>query len=535
MRVSALDTLNYKFNNASRPASPSPPYNASMNELKNPTDIAREALKRLAMKHLLPTPANFQICYNEIAGLPDIQPFPEKPLRQLVDSLVPHHQGQNVHLDAMTQAIAKRSWQGINESLLGFISAAAARPSAPSSTGVESGLAPDLALSLGRVIESFAPFFTSDNPRAHGSAAELAALLKQPNVSLEKVRQSLEVMACHIRSGVEEQLEIRDALLKLLHLIIQNIGELGIDDRWLKGQIDGLLNSIAPPLTLRHLDEMERRMRDVLEKQGRARARSVAAQQEMREMLSEFIESLARMNSSSSAFETQIEETARQVEKVSTPDELKPLLQGVISATHAMAEESALSREQLKTLQQKVEVTEAELIQLHHELDNASALARHDPLTDALNRKGLDEALLRELSGMRRKETPLSITLLDIDNFKKLNDSLGHDAGDGALIHLANVARRNIRPSDTLARYGGEEFVILMPDTALDEGIEVITRLQRELTKAIYLSGSERVLITFSAGVAQVAPEESGSDAIRRADQAMYLAKRAGKNRVFGG
>lgn len=251
-------------------------------------------------------------------------------------------------------------------------------------------------------------------------------------------------------------------------------------------------------------------------------------------MLSEFIDSLAAMNQSSSTFESQIEETARQIEQVTTPEELRPLIEGVISATHAMAEESAHSREQLRSLQAKVEVTEAELIQLHQELDNASALARHDPLTDALNRKGLDEALIREMSSMRRKETTLSVSLLDIDNFKQLNDRLGHDVGDGALVHLADVTRRHIRPSDTLARYGGEEFVILMPDTALAEGVEVITRLQRELTKALYLSGREKLLITFSAGVAQVGVDESGGDAIRRADKAMYLAKRAGKNRVFG-
>lgn len=506
-----------------------------MNELKNPTDIAREALKRLAAKHLQPTPANFQVCYNEIAGLPDVPPFPERPLRQLASTLVPHDPPQAAHLDALGQAIAKRSWQGVIDAVAAFAQAGGARPSVIPAGMVPELLATDLALSLARVVEGFSPFFGSDSPRSVAAADELVRLLRQPKIEIHTVRNALDVMACHVRSGVEEQQEIRDSLLKLLHLIIHNIGELGIDDRWLKGQIDGLLASIAPPLTLRHLDEMERRMRDVLEKQGRARIRSVAAQQEMREMLSEFIKSLAQMNRSSSEFEVRIEETARQVEKVTTPDELKPLLEGVISATHAMAEESAHSREQLKNLQQKVEVTEAELIQLHHELDSASALARHDPLTDALNRKGLDEALLREMASMRRKEAPLSVSLLDIDNFKRLNDSLGHDAGDGALIHLANVTRGNIRPSDTLARYGGEEFVILMPDTALDEGIEVITRLQRELTKAIYMSGSERVLITFSAGVAEVGQEEAGSDAIRRADQAMYLAKRAGKNRVFGG
>ena len=126
------------------------------------------------------------------------------------------------------------------------------------------------------------------------------------------------------------------------------------------------------------------------------------------------------------------------------------------------------------------------------------------------------------------------MSLLDIDNFKKLNDSLGHAAGDQALAHLATVARECMRPQDTLARYGGEEFVILLPDTPLEKGIEAMTRLQRELTKRFFLSGTEKILITFSAGVAQLVEGESGMDAVKRADQAMYLAKRAGKNRVIG-
>jgi diguanylate cyclase len=357
------------------------------------------------------------------------------------------------------QAITRRSWQGITDALVGFIVAGVERPVGAAGTAVAvEHLSSDFAMTLGRVIDGFLPFFGSDSPRSVAQAAELVLLLKQPQVDASAVRNGLEQLIYHVRAAVEEQLEIRDSLLKLLHLIVANIGELGLDDRWLKGQIDGLLASISPPLTLRHLDEMERRMREVLEKQGGVRARSVAAQQEMRGMLSEFIDRLATMSQSSSAFEVRIEESARQIEAVKTPEELKPLLDGMIAATHLMVEESAQARQNLVSLQKKVEETEAELVQLQHELDNASALARHDPLTDALNRKGLDEALLRELSSMRRKETSLSVSLLDIDNFKKLNDSLGHDAGDGALIHLANVTRQHIRPSDTLARYGGEEL-----------------------------------------------------------------------------
>jgi len=252
-------------------------------------------------------------------------------------------------------------------------------------------------------------------------------------------------------------------------------------------------------------------------------------------MLSAFIERLATMSESSTTFQGRIEESALEIEQVKNIEDLAPLLKKVISATRVMAEETAGSREQLKILQSKVLATEAELVQLHLELDSASALARHDPLTDTLNRKGLDEALAREIAGARRKDSLLSICLLDIDNFKKLNDRLGHDVGDDALIHLVNVTRGCMRPSDTLARYGGEEFVILMPETPLEHGVEAMIRLQRELTKEFFLSGKERVLITFSAGVAQLAADETGVDAIKRADQAMYLAKRAGKNRVLSG
>jgi diguanylate cyclase len=199
-----------------------------------------------------------------------------------------------------------------------------------------------------------------------------------------------------------------------------------------------------------------------------------------------------------------------------------------------MAHDSLTARDELRGMRERALATDAELSKLHQELDRVSAQARHDPLTGALNRQGLDEALNREISNVRRKETPLCMALLDIDNFKKLNDQLGHTTGDVALAHLVTVAREAMRPQDTLARYGGEEFVLLLPDTPLDKGIEAMTRLQRELSKRFFLAGTEKILITFSAGVAQLAPDETGPDAIKRADQAMYLAKRSGKNRVLG-
>jgi diguanylate cyclase (GGDEF)-like protein len=128
-------------------------------------------------------------------------------------------------------------------------------------------------------------------------------------------------------------------------------------------------------------------------------------------------------------------------------------------------------------------------------------MVRHDQLTGALNRKGLEETLDRELARAQRRQTPICLALLDVDNFKRLNDTYGHQTGDDALIHLARVIRETMRPHDTLARYGGEEFLIILPDTSIDDAMTALTRLQRELTKRFFLHNNEKLLITFSAGV----------------------------------
>lgn len=503
------------------------------NENKHPSAIAREALKLLTTRKLQPTPVNFQSCYNEIAGLPDQAPFPDQALRQVVGVLQTGNAQQENALRLLGEAIDGRNWRGMQEALLAFV---AAFPGGDvRETKVLEVLPPLLAQKLALFVESVLPALVDGDEHLVLVATELLQSLRQPVVEITGVQGCLSSFAQLVSFAAEEQQEIRNSLHELLQLIIENIGDLSLDDSWLKGQIDGLLTAVAPPLTLRRLDETGRRLRDVMARQHEAKSRALEVQEEMRQMLGAFIERLAGMNASSEVFQQKIEESARQIEKVRHLEDLAPLLQDVIVATRAMAEESSSSREQLKSLQDKVLVTEAELAALHRELESASALARHDPLTDILNRKGLDEALAREIAGMRRKGQPLSLCLLDIDNFKKLNDQLGHAVGDEALIHFVNVARNCMRPSDSLARYGGEEFVVLMPDTLLDQGVEAMVRLQRELTKAFFLAGTDKLLITFSAGVSQLAPDESGESALDRADRAMYLAKRAGKNRVMAG
>ncbi len=515
---------------------------------RTPAEIARETFKLLSLKKLAPTPENYQTLYHEVAGTMVPAHFPFERLRLIAAALPAKNPGQQKQCGLLESAIGQRSWDGVQNALVGYAGfGMLGTAAAGGSTGfVDSGfstpaahsnpaLTPEFMEQIARLIDNALPALGTDDPRFLEQARELLDFIRQPVPDLPRTKTMLANFTHRLSFTAEDQSEIKVALLQLLHLVFANIGELCMDDQWLRGQIDALVVASTPPLSLRRLDEVQRRLVDVIAKQSDAKARAVEAQMQMRQLLAAFVDRLSLMGESSGAYHEKIEECARQIEQVQSIEELGPVLQSALSATRSMALDTQNARDQLQSMRAKTAQAEAEISKLHLELDRVSAQARHDPLTGALNRRGMDEVILREIANARRKGTPLCLALLDIDNFKKLNDDLGHEAGDEALTHLANVTRESMRPQDTLARYGGEEFVIVLPDTLLELGVATLTRLQRELTKKFFLRDNLKVLITFSAGVAQIGTEETGGDCLKRADQAMYLAKRNGKNRVLAG
>jgi len=330
---------------------------------KKPFEIAREALKQLTARKMTPTPANYQAIYSEVAGIPIEPPFPADRLRDIAQALPIKTPGQQKQRGLLDSAIGQLNWDGVKNALMaygGFSPAA----TAPAGAGVLAttpvlaasvspasnapALTADFFEQIARLIEYALPALGNEDARFNEQTQLLIKAMRQPGADVLAVKLMLGNFGNRLSFAAEDQAEIKVTLLKLLHLIIENIGELSLDDRWLKGQIDALLTASKPPLTLRRLDDVERRLKDVIFKQTEAKGRALEAQEEMRQMLATFIERLSQMTESTSVFHGKMEENARLIEQAKTLTEIAPVLKEVVSATRSMANDSLNARDELR-------------------------------------------------------------------------------------------------------------------------------------------------------------------------------------------
>ena len=160
-------------------------------------------------------------------------------------------------------------------------------------------------------------------------------------------------------------------------------------------------------------------------------------------------------------------------------------------------------------------------------------LAYYDPLTGLPNRRFFFDHASLILESVKRYRTPLTLLLMDLDHFKNVNDTYGHEAGNVVLKNFADVLRKSSRKSDLPARLGGEEFALLMPNTDLQQGRVVAERIRQEFQNSIIVYEGREIKMTLSGGLASYGPDVEGiDDLIRMADEALYKAKELGRNRI---
>jgi diguanylate cyclase len=548
------------------------------------SEAARETLIELASRKLAPTPENYTQVFQEISGTPpavSTEPAPAAPtpklnvswsalIQDLLRQLETPHKGITITrkkdgLETVLNRFASKPdelFEKIQGLLRSWSSAPTANLDAPPPPPAHNEVASAAAKASNFATQDQKVFkqanFGAETQSHQELISQLRELLAQTLenslISQPELATEIKELAQLVRATDNNQIyglaaklrhfwlklelrggdktKIQEGLVRLLRLLVENVGELVADDQWLHGQIETLQEIIANPIDKRVIADAERNLRDAIIKQGLLQKSLSDAKSTLKGLMTTFIDRLGEFSESTGQYHTKIEGYGLKLGGASNLADLGHILEDIMHDTRIIQDSALRSHLELVSARKQADEAEERIIQLEAELAEVSEQVHKDQLTGVLNRRGMDETFERELNRADRGQTPICVALLDIDNFKKLNDTLGHQAGDQALIHLARVIKECLRPADNVARYGGEEFVIILPDTRLKEGVEAIERLQREMTKKFFLNNNERVLVTFSAGVALRNNDEDQENLLGRADKAMYIAKTTGKNRV---
>ena len=236
----------------------------------------------------------------------------------------------------------------------------------------------------------------------------------------------------------------------------------------------------------------------------------------------------------------QVDGLQSSVQDAADLDSLKQVLESHLEGLLGTMDEHQQQRDlreqevaaRLKGLAERVAHMEQEAQGYREHLEVQRQKALIDPLTGLPNRAAWSERLDYEVNAWHQRGNSLSLAMLDLDHFKRINDGYGHLAGDKVLKIIANVLSKRLRPTDFIARFGGEEFVLLMPDSALADALAVGELLREAIAACPFHFKGEPVTITVSMGVAQFQAGERSDLALKRADQALYRAKAAGRNQV---
>ncbi len=223
-------------------------------------------------------------------------------------------------------------------------------------------------------------------------------------------------------------------------------------------------------------------------------------------------------------------ESLRQTDNL---DDITALKEALIKEVTKLMEGHRELTRKLESANKYLHIIESEGQYLNDELTRVHILSLTDELTELPNRRAFMRRLEDEVARVQRYGYPLTLALLDMDGFKKINDTLGHAAGDEVLRNFAGNVLTIFRHHDMVARYGGEEFAVILPNTDQHGALRALQKVQKRTAESPYqFNGETRAMPTFSAGVALYRPGETPSSLIERADKALYQAKRRGRNRI---
>ena len=360
-------------------------------------------------------------------------------------------------------------------------------------------------------------------------AAQTEALARGADAPRAEVFEALNQRARHL---LDHRQHLFGELGELCRELSASLVDLSEDDSWARGQCEAMSNTLDQGLSARGVRSVSELLHNTRERQRSLREERSRARDSLKSLIHKMLAELGELGQHTDRFQSSVGRYAEVIEQADSLESLAGVVREMVEESRSVQALVRQTQERLSAEHEKASALSEQVQNLEGELKRLSDEVQTDQLTQIANRRGLIAAFGVEQAKQERDDSALALALLDIDNFKKLNDTLGHAAGDEALKSLASQVSALLRPGDMMARYGGEEFVLMLPRTPLDEAQQVLTRLQRALTKALFMHEGKDVFVTFSAGVTIYRPGETLEVALDRADVALYEAKHTGKNKA---
>jgi diguanylate cyclase len=527
--------------------------------------LAKAALRRLALDKLEPTPENYARAWRQESGEPpsnegaaiatlierivrgiergsrgwtaarkkeslsrvlDGSRSDAKRLQQRLSQLVASWEGESPDGEAATQTGSLGDSAATMTMPMPIDSPTDAMPLIASPVGLNRAV-----VVLGGTVQLALP---DEDEAPHEIATALAALIDriESEGATAELIEALELLCRRAAPVLQHRHHLLDQLAALCTELAAGLTELAEDDSWAKGQCAAMQVKIDEGLSARGVRAVSELLRDTRERQSQLRIERQRARDSLKTLINQMLTELDQLGSQTGNFHESVGRYADVIEKADSLESLAGAVREMVEESRSVQALVQQTQARLQEEHSKARGLTQRVSELESEMQRLSDEVSTDQLTQIANRRGLLQAFDAERARLDRSGSTLSVGLLDIDNFKRLNDELGHGAGDDALKALAALVSKTLRPTDQVARYGGEEFVVLLPDTPAEEGQQILTRLQRSLTGGLFMHEQKQVFVTFSAGVTAYRPGESIEAALERADQALYEAKRTGKNRT---
>ena len=557
-----------------------------------PANLAKAALRRLAEQRLEPTPDNFRKAYEAESGItseadsaPPAVAAPNQAINQAEegerwskligrilrgaerggrqwtsarkkDSLQrvlegSKNSGQRLH-QRLSQLVQSWDSDTLDNTLMDDVAESPASPASPDMGQASPPPTEPLTTAppastewpanAAHAAEQLSDTVHAALPLAPASGSEAGEALRQALAATREAAQAPEALdaarqeltqACEqARRVIEHRHSLIDQLTTLCQSLTDSLVDLAEDDSWVQGQAQAMRHQLETGLNHRGVRHVQQLLGDARERQKQLKVERAAARDALKHLIHQMLQEIGELGSTTDRFQSNLGRYADTIGQADSLESLTGVVREMVEESRAVQSVVAQTQVRLHDEHAKANALTERVRTLEDEIRKLSDEVSTDPLTQIANRRGMMRAFEAEQARVDRQGASLAIGLLDVDNFKKLNDQMGHQTGDEALKFLARRVGECLRPVDVVARYGGEEFVVLLPDTPAEEGQQVLTRLQRTLSAEFFTHEDKKVFITFSAGVTSYRLGEAIEAALERADVGLYEAKRTGKNRT---